>query len=47
MDNKELPHYITRSVADIARKCHCGEYTVWLAMHMLSDDYVKKNRIVK
>ena len=46
MNNKELPGYIQRSVADIARKCGCNQHTVWLAMYMLSKEYYRKNETV-
>ena len=29
MDEKEVSAYVTRAVADIARKCHCSQDEVW------------------
>lgn len=34
--NPEIKSYITRSVTDIARKCHCKEDQVWAEMSDLS-----------
>ena len=45
-DQKEIPKYISRAVSDIARKCRCQDYTIWLAMKMLSSDYIDKHRLV-
>ena len=34
--NNDIKSYITRSVTDIARKCHCKEDEVWAEMSDLS-----------
>ena len=34
--NPEIRSYITRSVTDIARKCHCKEDKVWAEMSDIS-----------
>ena len=42
----EINQYIERSVADIARKCHCDQEQVWKSMALHPHFTLQKNPVL-